>query len=154
MLIVKDYMSTNPVSVYPSTKFRDLALMFQKYNFDTFPVVDEENTLLGIVSRTDLLHIFLPPYFSLIKDFSYLKDFGALELDKEAIIMLENLYVVDDLMNKEVITVTKDTSILKSIALMSRFKIRVLPVIDEEKKLLGILSRSDILKAFLESICD
>lgn len=149
MLIVKDYMCPNPMGVYPSTSFRDLAKMFNKNSFDVFPVIDEEKHLLGVVSRTDLLHIFLPQYFSLLDDFSYLKDFGALELDKEAIIMLERLYVVDDLMTKEAITVTKDTSLMKSIALMKKYRIRALPVINKENKLIGIITRTDILKAFL-----
>lgn len=152
MLIVKDYMCSNPIGVYPSVSFRDVAKMFNKNRFAIFPVINEEKYLLGVISRTDLLHIFLPPYFSLLNDFSYLKDFGALELDEETIIMLGRLYVVDDLMTKEVITVTKDTSLMKSIALMEKYKIRSLPVINEENKLIGIITRTDILKAFLEYI--
>ncbi|MDI6785259.1 MAG: CBS domain-containing protein [bacterium] len=149
MLIVKNYMSSTPIGVYPSTSFRNLAKMFKENNFDIFPVIDEERYLLGIVSRTDMLHIFLPQYFSLMDDFSYLKDFGALELDKEAIIMIERIYVADDLMTKEVITVTEDTSLMKSIALMRKYRVRSLPVINEENKLMGIITRTDILKAFL-----
>lgn len=62
--------------------------------------------------------------------------------------MMERLFLADDLMTTKVITVNEDTSILKAIALMIKNRIRCLPVVSENK-LVGVISRTDILRAIL-----
>jgi len=51
--------------------------------------------------------------------------------------------VVSDIMTKEVITVKKDTSLKEAAGLLAKFRIHGLPVVDDEKKVLGIITESD-----------
>jgi CBS domain-containing protein len=147
-MVVKDCMTKDPITVYPQTTFTQMARLFYEHHFDAFPVVDEEQHLLGIVSRTDLLKVFIPEYFDLLDDLSFMRDFGRLEIDEESTKMVESLFLVDDLMTTKVITVEEDTTLFKAIALMMKNRIRCIPVVREDR-LVGIISRTDILKAIL-----
>lgn len=147
-MIVKDYMTPNPVTVPSLTTFSQIAQLFYKHHFDAFPVVDGQIHLIGIISSTDLLKTFIPEYFDLLDDFSFIKDFGALEIDEGSARMMENLFLVDDLMTTRVITVDEEATLLKAITLMMKNRIRCLPVVSGTK-LVGMISRTDILRALL-----
>ncbi|MDI6704346.1 MAG: CBS domain-containing protein [bacterium] len=145
---VKEYMTKEVTTVSSSATFREVGEILYKNAFDILPVIDKKKELLGVVSKADLLHAVLPDYFDLLSDFSFVRDFGALEIDKDSIFMIERLLVVSDLMTKHVITIGEDDSLLKAIAVMNKNKVRVLPVV-KGNKLIGIISRRDILRAFL-----
>ena len=59
MNAVHDTMSTSPVAVGPTTSISRLLTLFDRYDFNAFPVVGQRNRLLGIVSKLDLLELFL-----------------------------------------------------------------------------------------------
>jgi CBS domain-containing protein len=147
-MIVKDYMTTNLITVSVSATFEQIAQLFYDHTFDAFPVVDEEMNLLGIISRTDLIKVFVPAFFDTVNDGVFVKHFGDLEIREDSIKTIESLFLVDDLMVTQVITVEENETLLKAITLMIKNRIRTLPVV-KGKKIVGIISRTDILKAFL-----
>jgi CBS domain-containing protein len=53
--VARDVMTENVVTVTPSTPLRDVARMFSEDNISGAPVVDEQERLVGIVSRTDVI---------------------------------------------------------------------------------------------------
>lgn len=145
---VADYMIKDVVAISSDKSFEKVRDLFKNNSFDAFPVVDENRKLLGIVSRTDLLKIFVPEYFSLIGDISFVKDFGAMEIDHKSAGMMEKLLVAGDIMTAKVTTITPDSSLFKAVALMRKYNIRVLPVV-EGNTLVGVISRTDLMNAFL-----
>ncbi|MBU0568503.1 CBS domain-containing protein [bacterium] len=147
--IVRDCMVAEVKTISPKAKFRDILEFFKREPIDALPVV-KGGKLMGIITRTDLLRIFLPDYFELLDDFSFIDNFGALEIDKDNLKMMERLLLVEDMMIKSVITVSPEASILKAIVLMKKHGIRNLPVANKEGELIGIISRTDILRAFLD----
>ena len=52
---IRDIMTPRPLMVAPRTSVRTLQDLFLSHGFNAFPVVDEAHTLLGIVSKLDLL---------------------------------------------------------------------------------------------------
>ncbi|HAV43269.1 TPA: hypothetical protein DCX15_04565 [bacterium] len=148
MMKVRDFMSPNPIAVSTSNTFREVVELFYRHRFDIFPVVDEKKHLMGIISKTDLIGVFVPEYFNLLDNFSFVKDFGALEINKETIELIEHLFLVEDLMVSRVVTVDEETTLFTAIALMRNNQIKCLPVLREDK-LVGIISQTDILKALL-----
>jgi len=58
-LKIKDIMTKNPVTVSTSHTIQDALLMIQKMRVGAFPVVDEKNRLIGILSVRDLLRAFI-----------------------------------------------------------------------------------------------
>ena len=58
--------------------------------------------------------------------------------------------VAADLMNRDVVTVTETTSVEKTIERMMTMGRKVLPVVDNQGHLVGVVGRSDLLRMFLE----
>jgi CBS domain-containing protein len=60
--------------------------------------------------------------------------------------------IVGDVMTSGVLTTSPQKNIAEVVRIMDEKKIRRLPVVDEKKKLVGIISRADILKAILKKL--
>lgn len=69
-ITAKDIMTEHPVSVFDYTPFEEVIELLQKKHLIHVPVVDKDGQLLGIVSRTDILHAYLkskespPPWWA------------------------------------------------------------------------------------------
>lgn len=145
---VRDVMSRDVMSITSDVGIRQIYRIFCERGFGGLPVVDKENRVIGLVTKNELLAVILPDYFGMIEDFLFIDDFGALEKELESLPEL-NLFLAEDLMLKEVVSIEADASLLKAPALMHKHNIRHLPVV-EKGKLVGIITRSDILKALIE----
>lgn len=141
---VKEFMNTSVVTIHRATTIKEIAHIFLTHDFDFLPVVDEENRLLGVITKKDILTPFLPEYFELLDDIDFISDFGSLEASLTE--TLEYLLVAEDIMVKDPVTIDEEASLFKAVALISHHKIRHLPVV-REGKLVGIVSRTDILRA-------
>ena len=143
---VKDIMTTKVVSVTPSTGIRKIYKIFCDNNVGGVPVVDNENKVIGIVTKTELLDALIPDYFEMIGDFLFIDDLGALEEQLESMPSLD-LFIAEDLMVTDVTTINQDASLMKAPVLMNKFNVRRLPVVDKDKKLVGIITRMDVCRA-------
>jgi len=54
---VRDVMITDVIVVHPDNTIREVLSLSEKHRIGTFPVVDDDGNLLGILTNTDLLHI-------------------------------------------------------------------------------------------------
>ncbi len=54
---VRDVMMTDPIVVHPDDTIKEVVALSEKHRIGTFPVVDEDGNLVGILTNTDLLHI-------------------------------------------------------------------------------------------------
>lgn len=143
-------MEKEVVTVKSNFKFEEIIEMFDKHPFGAMPVVDDDRKLIGIVSRTDILKVFVPDYFDMLNGLVFIDHFGSLKIEKGSFSLMSKLLLVDDLMTKNVITVNEDADLLKAIALMKNYNVRTLPVVGEKGKLVGVITRTDILKAILK----
>lgn len=124
---VKEIMTSEVVTVTPETDLRTLKEMFERYDFNSFPVLDG-NKMVGIVSKLDLLKAFSPGLnVSLGR---------ALKLySKDAA----------DIMHTATIFVSPDEDVSKAADYMVEFKLRSVPVL-EKGALKGMVSRQDIIR--------
>lgn len=143
---VKDIMSKNIIKVGPSTGIQEIYKIFCEKNIGGVPVVDEDNKLLGMVTKTELLDVLIPDYFDMVSDFLFIDDFGALEDMLESLPSLE-LFIAEDLMVTDIISIKENASLMKAPVLMNKHNIRRLPVVDSDKRLVGIITRMDVCKA-------
>ncbi|MFC1576082.1 HPP family protein [Candidatus Omnitrophota bacterium] len=143
---VKDAMTRTMITISPGSGIREIYKIFCNKSVGGVPVVDKDNKLLGIVTKTELLDVLIPDYFGMVSDFLFIDDFGALEEKLESLPTLE-LFIAEDLMHKDVITIDEEASLMKAPALMSKFNIRRLLVVDKDKRLSGIITRMDICHA-------
>lgn len=116
-------MEDTVVTCGPQAAAVSVALRLCDGNFGSIPVVDEERRLLGLVTEFDLLKV--------------------MEQDKDL-----RKVPVADIMTRDVMTTTENTSFSELIDLMQRHHLIRVPVI-RDGKLVGIVARRDILHGYL-----
>jgi magnesium transporter len=70
-------------------------------------------------------------------------------IDVKELLQADYKALLKDIMNKNIITLKKESSIGEATKMFSRYGFRSLPVIDEDKKMVGIVSQRDIAKLTL-----
>lgn len=147
---IREIMNTNVIKVYPSTPLIKLINLFK--NFHTFPmvpVVDQDNILRGKVSFENLLDVFRPyaaATRSLLKAIPFLDQEDPLDLFKVEITSeMGLLLVVDDFMDKNVLSINENTDLEEAYKIMKIQNRDHLPVIDRNSKLIGIIGVFDIV---------
>jgi CBS domain-containing protein len=143
----RDYMTTDVVTVGRSANIAEIAELLRCHRITGVPVVDEDGRLLGVVTHEELINIFLPHYLSMFDDLAFLDDFGAIEAQTMSEIE-PTLFLAEDIMHADPHTVGPGTSMMKVAAVMLNNKHVLLPVVDEDSRVVGVINRSDVSSAF------
>jgi CBS domain-containing protein len=143
-ILVKDVMSKNVIAVKKDTKVSELIEILTKNRISGVPVVDEENRVLGIVTEADLLFTTKTGKIRGLRDF--LKRLIGEEYSTLATPLSGDLKV-EDIMTSPVITASPDMDIEEASKILSEKRIKRLPVVDENGKLIGIITRHDLVSA-------
>ncbi|KOY53713.1 CBS domain-containing protein [Streptomyces sp. XY332] len=126
---VEDVMTHAVISVDRRTPFKDIVETMRQWRISALPVLSEEGRVAGVVSEADLL----------------LKAQGADE---------SRAVTAGQLMTVPAVTVTKDATIPGAARLMARGHLKRLPVVDSDGRLVGVVSRGDLLKIYLRPDAD
>lgn len=132
-MLVKHRMSSNAITVKPDMPVPDAYRIIKENKIHYLPVVDRNDKLVGIVSRTDLIHAEPSPATTLSVF--------------EANYLLAHV-LVKDVMSQP-ITVTEDTPLEDAARLMVDKGIGCLPIMRGDE-LFGVITETDIFKAFVE----
>jgi CBS domain-containing protein len=136
---VKDVMTTTVVAVKQGASYKEMAALLRKYRVSAFPVLDDDQRVIGVVSEADLLAK------------------AALNADRggaiSAMVHHKELEKADgvtagDLMTTNVVTVKPDDTVEQAARLMYHLQVKRLPVVDAGGYLVGIVSRADLLTVF------
>jgi CBS-domain-containing membrane protein len=133
--LIRDVMSARPKTVGPNMSVRDLHGLFASYNFNAFPVVTDASSLVGIVTKLDLLRIFRHDRVRLRPSLTQL--------------FAEH---VEDIMRRRVVTLGPRDPVTTAIDRMLTSKLRSLPVVerrDGKDVLVGIVSRGDVIRSLI-----
>jgi CBS domain-containing protein len=145
--IIDAWMKRDVVTIDASASVKEAASFLVDRRVGTLPVVDEAGMLVGMITTTDIIHCFLPDFVSLLEDFDFVEDFGALkEPSKEDLERVETLFVTDIMMTP--VTVEEDCSLIRALSVMENHNLSDLLVV-RNGRLAGIASRVDIARAFL-----
>lgn len=127
-------MTRNPITITPDVTVPEAQAIMRREKIKRLPVLDNNKRLVGIVTSLDLIHASPSPATSLdIYEMHYL---------------LSKLHV-ENVMTKNVITVTEDLPIEEAARIMVDNKISGLPVMRGDI-LVGIITESDLFKIFIE----
>lgn len=141
---VEDVMSRDVVTVDVSTPLRDVAAVLASKKISGLPVVADDG-LVGIVSEADILAKERGETRNRGGLFSFLLDDRATaELKLEA-------RTAGEAMSAPVITVGPGCPISEAAGLMIDEGVNRLPVVDDEGRLLGIVTRADLVRAFVRN---
>jgi acetoin utilization protein AcuB len=119
---VRKHMSMPAITISEDTDFKTAMGLMQKHRIRRLPVVDAQGVLAGIVAERDLL-VAADRYLSSPVD-------------------------VARIMTRRVVTVVESTPVATAATLMIERKIGGLPVVDASRRLLGIITETDLLRAF------
>lgn len=108
------------------------------------PVTDKDGKLVGMFTEKNVLSYLLPSYIEKVGRFIYEENPKATH---KKISELNNIKVAQ-LMRKDVVTTQEDVSLCEVARIMLTQRVRRLPVINKENKIIGIIAREDVLKAF------
>jgi CBS domain-containing protein len=121
---VKKYMVTKLVTFSPDMNALAAIRDLLNYKISGAPVLDKEGNIIGVFSEKDGMNTIL--------DASYHNEIGAL---------------VSDLMSTQVFTVLESASIMEVAEKFLSTSFRRFPVVDKDERLVGQISRRDVLKA-------
>jgi predicted transcriptional regulator len=115
-------MNRNVVTVGPETSCREAAELLLARRISSLPVVDSQHLLIGILSDSDLM---LPS-----------------NLDKQ----------VSDILTRDVLTTHTNSTLAMLVRMFQSSGIGSMPVLDEERRVVGIVGRKDILTYYLRCL--
>lgn len=142
---IKDIMITDVTTLSPDMPAMEAAKKLSELEISGLPVVDSQGRLVGMFTEKGILKAILPSYVEKVGKFIYEENPKGIKKKLEG---LNNLKV-KDLMRTEVVTVTEETGCCEAARVMLTQKARRILVIDKDNKLIGIVARCDVLKAFM-----
>lgn len=142
----RDIMNKDVITVSAEDDVEQLVKLLLENKISGVPVVDEQGKVIGIVSEADLIYpeksVHLPAFIPVLDGIIFLESFKKLEKE----IKKMTAYKVKDVMIKNVITVDEDSDLEDIVNILLNKKINRVPVVNSNDKLVGIITRSNILK--------
>jgi CBS domain-containing protein len=147
-ILVSDVMTRNVVSTQENTKFKDIVQVLDRYRVSALPVVDAENNVLGVVSESDLLAKVIAG----TELHAHIRGARSTRVETRRKSRAET---ARELMHSPAVTTRPDVSVVHAARAAAFAHVRRMPVVDGGK-LVGIVTRSDLLRVFLrddEAVC-
>lgn len=138
---VAEVMTRDVVAIEPGASFKHLAQLIAERRVGAMPVVDAAGRVVGVVSESDLLRKEATPAD---QDAGWLTRWGHRTAWHKA-----RGRTAGELMTRPAITVGPETSLADAARRMTANDITHLPVVDGAERLVGIVSRGDLLTVFL-----
>lgn len=149
-LYVKDIMTANPIVVGPDDSVVYAARILFERNFNGLPVVNEQKEVVGVLTEFDLISkggdLHMSTLINVLGNLdTYKKDNSLVKDEIKRLLILK----VKDVMNAEPLTV-QENALIQSIVefFASHHKVNPIPVVDQNKKITGVVSRFDLVKFF------
>ncbi len=139
---VMDVMNKEVVAVQKFDDINQAAKILSENNISGLPVVDKENRVIGIISEADVLSMMGARRGHTFKDI-------IRHLFGEPLPERKMGDLVGDIMTAPAVTIRPGVDITEAAKVMDEKRIRRLPVVDDDGKLLGIISRRDIVRAII-----
>jgi len=140
--VVRDVMSSLPIAVLETTPFREIAARLRECRVSAFPVLDADGKVRGVVSEADLL----------VKEAMLGEPAGVggflAGIAHHAARAKARGITAADLMTSPAVTIGPDDTVEHAARLMFTRKVKRLPVVDPDGRLVGIISRTDVLAVF------
>lgn len=142
---VKEIMTSEVVTVSTTDSVEQCAKLLQEHDISGLPVLDEAGKVAGMITEGDLIRrasrVKAPGYLEILGGLIYLGSPKKFVDELQRAMSLE----AGQLMSKNLVSIKPDDTIEQAATLMVEKKISRLPVLDENGKLVGIVSRRDIM---------
>jgi len=152
---VSEIMTRDVVCVSPYTTLGELLKLFKTSNLRVFPVVDEREKLIGLISIKHVYKIFesygktVARYFGIVESFVDKEILPPNIFEVDTPVELSILIDVEDMMDFSPPAIKHTKTLEDAYELMKKKDLQVLPVVNEGK-LVGIISLFDIIYFILK----
>jgi CBS domain-containing protein len=130
---VEQYMTREVLTVTRAVTMRELETLFEKRDFNALPVL-EQGSVLGLVTKFDFLRVFAFTTAQVVPRYDELMG-----------------RTVGEVMTEAVVHVEPAAPLTRVLQLMVSLKARSFPVLDRNRRLVGVVSREDIMRALRDS---
>lgn len=142
---IKDLMTTNVLTVRVTTQLKDAARLLAEHRISGLPVVDDDGRVLGVLSEGDILYKETgmkdrPGFFERLLS----GPATGFELKLAA-------RTVGEAMSAPAVTIGPTRPVTVAATTMIDEGVNRLPVVDDEGRLVGIVTRADLVRAFVRS---
>jgi CBS domain-containing protein len=131
-MLVREVMTSPALTVHLETPVKAALALLDEHRVTMLPVVSESGVIVGVLSEADVVRDALPPDLR-----RRLIPVGELEM--------AGARAVADLMNMQPVTVTGVTDLAAAAMLMTDTAVKSLPVVDDDGRVVGVVSRRDIV---------
>lgn len=132
-MLVREVMSNGVVTVPLGSTVKSALALLASSGITSLPVVGGSGKIHGIVSEADL-----------IRD-GVARDSRLTEIPRETVLVDRPLYV-DEVMTPNAVTVRPDTDLSAAVEVFTSTGIKSVPVVDAHGRVLGMVSRSDVVR--------
>lgn len=148
-LTAKEIMNKKVITIQKDASIKELSELLVNNKISGVPVLDENGSLAGIVSEGDIIvqnsDLHFPRYFKLLDAIIYLESLNKFKRSLQKHLATK----VEDIMTVKVKTAGEDTPINEIADIMLDSRVNRLPVMDKNNKLVGIITRADIVKSIV-----
>ncbi|HID16006.1 MAG TPA: CBS domain-containing protein [Candidatus Atribacteria bacterium] len=142
---VRDVMRRDLTSIPATMKIGRVIELMERMRISELIITDRDFKVKGIVTDGIILKAALPRYFSYLDTTAYLPDLDEFAIGLKDLSKKE----VGTIMLKDIYTIYEDTKVLDLIDVMIGRRLKILPVVDNEGKLVGIVDRPSMFKKAL-----
>ncbi|MFF7886589.1 CBS domain-containing protein [Streptomyces sp. NPDC020794] len=145
---VGSVMATEVVTARYGTPFKEVARLLSEHRISGLPVIDEDDKVLGVISETDLMvrQAGVPEPYETPRRFR----FTGLTRGARREAAKGHARTAGQLMSVPPVTVHADETIAEAARTMARSRVERLPVVDDEDRVVGIVTRRDLIQVFLQ----
>jgi CBS domain-containing protein len=136
---VRDVMTPSVVAVREDADFKEMVHVMRNHRISAFPVIDAGNRVIGVVSEADLLLKEAAPE---VPQGTVRLAWRQKERSKAAGV------TAAEVMTAPAVTIGADAPVAEAARLMKSRKVKRLPVVDDNRRLRGIISRADVLSVY------
>ena len=141
-MLVREVMTRGPVTVRRETHVKQALRLLDLHSITMLPVVAADSSIVGVLSEADVIRDRVLPD---VRGSMLPPDTSHTDAAQET---------VGAVMTPRAITVTADADVVEATDLMLSTGVKSLPVVDEEHRVVGIVSRRDIVRALARQDVD
>jgi CBS domain-containing protein len=148
---VKDFMIKDVISVRPDVTIKEVMKTFVDKKIGGLPIVNDEGILKGIITDGDILRAIKPidrhiqDYFNLI---TYIEEQNM----ESRLSELAELPILRIAKTRGIVTVSPEDDMKQIVVILAKHHFKKLPVIDKGNKVVGVISRGDVIRNIQNTI--
>lgn len=147
-LLAKDIMTKKVITISKDATVAELAKLLIKHKISGVPIVDEKEELVGIVTEADIIVKISSLPFPISFSFAFLDSYDSYTKSTKEYMETR----VEEIMSKNIKTAKENMPLSKVVNIMINNNINRIPILDDNNKLSGIITRADIMKSMIKKI--